>query len=234
MRKCSLMKLKTFCIISLPFIFWACTNKPQPPTAIGGADKATGIFVSGDGISNEETLCAKGIQLTKQLHGLANDSDYIRYLSRSPKVNEQIDRIGNKDYTHPRKTFAISNLQGNLTDLLSQSSYTKRLLIDRLIRSIPSRLNAQSGSDVLAATSLLTIDDVFFYKGKAPNEYTLYLYLYEDSCHSMVLYRPGKDGIMQATANVVIHPQLDKIETADDVKYFFAQYLDIPEAEVRE
>ena len=80
--------------------------------------------------------------------------------------------------------------------------------------------------------SLLFAEDAFLYHGL--KEYTLYLYLYDGSYQSLVLYRPAKQHIVLANASIVAHERLKGLTTPADVRQFFADVLDMPEVEVQE
>ena len=222
--------MKTALFLSLLSLCLGCTNRHGNTAGIiGGDDGPTSIYVSND----STTLEAYGLQLTQQMRQLAHDSCYIAYAVHAEKIKSLVESIGKQAYDKPRKVFRLRHLHTQKADeLLSQSSATKPIIIDRLLRSIPAQLNAQGGADLLAATSLLIAEDAFLYAGL--KEYTFYLYLYEGRYQSLVLYRPGKSHIVLAHASFIAHQRLEEAETAEDVKRFFAEMLEMPEVEVEE
>lgn len=192
---------------------------------IGGADGKTSITVA-DSLS----LAERGLALTRQIHLLASDEAYIKYCSHSDEIDKRAADIARTDFSIPQKIFAISHLDS--IQNLVPSGTSRTLWTSRLLRSIPSRLNAQSGSAVLATSSLLTTGNVFLYRGLT--ESTLYLYIYEGDYCSMVLFQPYKDHIVQANACLVIHPLLKTIRSADDVKRFFKETIQLEGITVQE
>lgn len=194
-------------------------------TIIGGADQPTAIFVT-DHLSLQE----KGLELIRQMHRLANNEAYIKYCSHSDEINKQAAHIARTDYSVPRKIFAISHLK-SIQDFEADSTI-RTLLADKMVRTIPSLINAQSGSTTLAATSLFVTEDVFLHNYL--KESTIYLYIYEGDCSSMVLFQPHKDHIVQAYACFVIHPLLKTIHSADDVKRFFKETIQLEGIMVQE
>lgn len=207
-----------------------CTQRQKEAIGIiGGADGPTAIYVTED----SAFLAFQGLRLTLQMRQLANDSGYVAHAVHAGKIKALVEDIGKQEYSKPRKVFRITHLHMNMAKaLLSQSGATKPLILDRIVRSIPSLLNAQGGADHLAATSLLFAEDAFLYHGL--KEYTLYLYLYDGNYQSMVLYRPAKQHIVLANASIVAHEKLRGLTTPADVKQFFADVLDMPEVEVQE
>lgn len=194
-------------------------------TIIGGSDQPTAIFVT-----EHLTLQEKGLELTHQMHRLANNETYIKYCSHSDEINKLAAHIARTDYSMPRKIFAISHLK-SIQDFETDSTI-RTLLADKMVRTIPSLINAQSGSTMLAATSLFVTEDVFLHNNL--KESTVYLYIYEGDCSSMVLFQPHKDQIVQAYACFVIHPLLKTIHSADDVKRFFKETIQLEGIMVQE
>lgn len=194
-------------------------------TVIGGADQPTAIFVT-----EHLTLQEKGLELTRQMHRLANNETYIKYCSHSDEINKLAAHIVRTDYSMPRKIFAISHLK-SIQDFETDSTI-RTLLADKMVRTIPSLINAQSGSTTLAATSLFVTEDVFLHNSL--KESTIYLYIYEGDCSSMVLFQPHKDHIVQAYASFVIHPLLKTIHSVDDVKRFFKETIQLEGIMVQE
>ena len=194
-------------------------------TIIGEADQPTAIFVA-----DHLTLQEKGLELTCQMHRLANNETYIKYCSHSDEINKLAAHIARIDYSVPRKIFAISHLK-SIQDFETDSTI-RTLLADKMVRTIPSLINAQSGSTTLATTSLFVTEDVFLHNSL--KESTIYLYIYKDDCSSMVLFQPHKDQIVQAYACFVIHPLLKTIHSVDDVKRFFKETIQLEGIMVQE
>lgn len=201
----------------------SCTKRYT--TIIGGADQPTAIF-----IADSLTLQGKGLELTCQMHRLANNETYIKYCSHSDEINKLAAHIGRTDYSVPKKIFAISHLKS--IQNFETDSTIRTLLADKMVRTIPSLINAQSGSTTLAATTLFVTEDVFLHNSL--KESTIYLYVYEGDCSSMVLFQPHKDHIVQAHACFVIHPLLKTIDSADDVKRFFKETIQLEGIMVQE
>lgn len=207
----------------------SCTHKRQQfkPEAtpgkewaiIGGGDTVTNIKVS-----SKPTLKEHGLQLTQQMWKLANDEEYLKFCSHSKEVNKIVADIAQCQYDSPQKVFSVSYLAAD---------HSNPSIHDRLVRSIPSQLNALSGAASLAAASLLVTEDAFFH-GMKLKEPVLYLYLYERDWQSMVLFRPVREGIVQANSCFVHHGRLNEIKNADDVESFFVEVLEMDKVEVKE
>ena len=207
----------------------SCTNKRQQfqPEAI--PDKELAIIGRGDTITNikvcsTSTLKEHGLQLTQKMRQLANDQEYLNFCSHSKDVNKIVADIAQYQYDSPEKVFSASHL-------IAENSNPS--INDRIVRSIPSQLNALNGAAALAATSLLVVDDAFFY-GMNQKEPTMYLYLYDGDWQSIVIFRPVREGIVQANSCFVHHSRLNDIKDINDVKSFFSKVLKINSINVQE
>lgn len=189
-------------------VITSCTNKPH------------------------DNLEEKGRLLILQMQRLADNKSYIEYSSHSKEINKTIEDMAQQKYDEPRKIFIIDHLRIDNLLNLNQQKETKELISNRYLKAIPTLLNSQIGSNQLAATSLVTVEDVFHYEGL--KEYTLYLYLYKGKYHSIVLFRPAKEDIVLANAYFVSHPLLNNIKSTDEVAVFFKKALNISEVHVTE
>lgn len=223
------MKMIILFVLLSSAVCSSCTHKRQQfqPEAtpdkelaiIGGSDTTTSIKVS-----SMLTLKEHGLQLTQQMRLLANDQKYLNFCSHSKDVNKIVADIAQYRYDSPQKVFSVNHL---IADNLSPS------INDRVVRSIPSQLNALSGAATLVAASLLVTDDAFFY-GMNLKEPTIYLYLYDGDWQSMVTFRPVREGIVQEISCFVHHSMLSDIKDIGDVKLFFSEVLKIDSVNVQE
>ena len=207
----------------------SCTNKRQQAQPEATPDKELTIIGSSDTVTNikvssTSTLKEHGLQLTQQMRQLANDQEYLNFCSHSKDVNKIVADIAQYQYDSPEKVFSVSHL-------IADSSNPS--INDRKVRSIPSQLNALSGAAALAAASLFVADDAFFY-GMDLKDPTIYLYLYDGDWQSMVIFRPVREGIVQANSYFVHHSMLNDIKDTDDVKSFFSEVLEIDSTNVQE
>ncbi len=98
------------------------------------------------------------MQLIFQMQQLANDQEYLIICNHSEEINKLVADIARQNYTAPREGFIMDNLQS----VMELSDNYNSLIMDKLVCTIPTRLNAMEGSTVLAATSLLGRKTHFF------------------------------------------------------------------------
>lgn len=148
---------------------------------------------------------------------------YINYSTNNTEIIKVIDNLSSCDLNSNYTLFKVEDLRPFISAFLGDS-ITNDNITERIYKSIPMRINSYSGSLKLAATSLLSCDDVFHYdKLKAP---CLFIYSFDKFC-CMVLFMPQNESIVQSYANFIINPMLINLQTEAQIKDFFSKVLDV-------
>ena len=138
-------------------------------------------------------------------------------------AENQIDNLSSCDLNSKYTLFKVEDLRPFISVFLGDSINNDNIT-ERIYKSIPMKINSYSGSLKLAATSLLSCDDVFHYdKLKAP---CLFIYSFDKFC-CMVLFMPHNESIVQSYANFIINPMLINLQTEAQIKDFFSKVLDV-------
>lgn len=189
---------------------------------IGQVDVPTTIVVSDDG----DVLLDKGRRMIDQMYSLACSKDYVEYCSVSPEVNRRVGVMADRLKSTPKSVFVMKNIGfDDLKKFSNASSDIYSLIKERMLLSLPSRLNAMSGSEVLVAASLLYVDDSFLFYGL--DESVMYLYLLASDCAVIVIYRPASLWNVQAHAGIVVGDFWNDIDSVVDATRFFAEKLGV-------
>ena len=159
------------------------------------------------------TLYQKGLEVIERMDLIAECKDYISLTSYDELVN-LIDKIAEKDYTKPDAVYQITITEDAIKKTLSLAAekdleISEEILpsvYQRFISAVPTALNAVEGSSALAVTSILTADTAFLYQDL--EEYTIYLYLYQDAYSAAVVFFPMEEGIVRGTGSFIVNDQL--------------------------
>lgn len=206
---------------------------------IGGADGPTAIFINAGGVckfSNGHTengsdmLFLKGLEMMKQSVSLTLDTAYIQNTTKNTAVLNVIQSLGTCSERFDYKAYKIPDLRPFIRQTTDNITDTGTILEERLYRSIPMQINAQGGSANLAATSLLTYDDVFH--NNDIDQPCIILYSFDRYC-CMVLFIPKKEHIVSAYATFIVHSRITAFETEEDVKEFFHNTMGISNINVK-
>lgn len=206
----------------------SCKQQGSTTSIIGEGDGPTAIYIA----EQPDFLLRKGLDLIHEMHDLANDSNYVRYVTTHTEITQRIREFASGNYQSDYKVFAIDNLKPFTDYLTRMAPGLDAKLYERLYRSIPTLINAQSGSTAIAATSLLTGEDVFH--SDQPEAPCIYLYLFDKGINCLVLFIPQSEKIVQAYASWIINRQLGQVKNDDDVKTFFKEVLNIPDIAIEQ
>lgn len=206
----------------------SCKQQGSTTSIIGQGDGPTAIYID----EQPDFLLRKGLDLIHEMHDLANDSNYIKYVTTHTEITQRVREFASDNYQSDYKVFAIDNLKPFTDYLTRMAPGLDSKLYERLYRSIPALINAQSGSTAIAATSLLTGEDVFH--SNQPEAPCIYLYSFNKGINCLVLFIPQSEKIVQAYASWIINRQLGQVKKADDVKTFFRTVLNIPDIAIEQ
>lgn len=206
----------------------SCKQQGSTTSIIGQGDGPTAIYID----EQPDFLLRKGLDLIHEMHDLANDSNYIKYVTTHTEITQRVREFASGNYQSDYKVFAIDNLKPFTDYLTRMAPGLDFKLYERLYRSIPALINAQSGSTAIAATSLLTGEDVFHCNQlETP---CIYLYSFNKGINCLVLFIPQPEKIVQAYAAWILNRQLGQIEKTDDVKIFFKEVLNVPDTSIEQ
>ena len=170
----------------------SCKQQGSTTSIIGQGDGPTAIYID----EQPDFLLRKGLDLIHEMHDLANDSNYIKYVTTHTEITQRVREFASGNYQSDYKVFAIDNLKPFTDYLTRMAPGLDSKLYERLYQSIPALINAQSGSTAIAATSLLTGEDVFH--SNQPEAPCIYLYSFNKGINCLVLFIPQSEKIIQA------------------------------------
>lgn len=178
----------------------ATTAEAASTGIIGGADGTTTITVADKGSAHdaaEKILAAKGMELIGRMASLAGSSGYPSLMTSSQSVLDEIALIAAADYAVPNETFVIDGaaFASDTTDFVNTH------IREKAIRSAAAMINGLNGTQALAASAILQVDDAFVCDGA--DHPLLYLYAFDAPYSAMVSYVPRNDGTVTATASFV-------------------------------
>lgn len=210
----------------LCFLLSCNTKGNKAIDAIGGSDGPTAIFATSKSHDYYSRLIKEGFELITTMKGLATDSNFFHLCCYTDKVMEEVQSLNMQDALHPSHIFAMNRLERNIQDQEKLQECSKNIFVNRMVRSIPMKINSFEGSSWLAASSLLVIDKAFI--DKKLKETKLLIYQYDNGLNVFVLFTPQEDHIVQAYACLVKNKELSNFENEEELVHFFEEYLHIP------
>lgn len=180
------------------------------------------------------TFCACGEKKeTKSLleHGLdvidlmlegIRSEEYIEIFISDEEIIEVLTETGKGDYSEPDKVFEIKISEEAMSDLMDMTDFDdlseelQKVLMNKMLSSVATQLNARSSTAHLAANSVASMGKTFVFDDEE-FENCIYLYVYEDAKPVVVTFIAGEDGVVSAVGSPIL---LDGMEwdSKSDIK----------------
>lgn len=217
------------CIIfsTLLFIFLSCNTKVYTNNieSIGNTDGFTTICVATKSNKQYSRLIKEGFGLISTMKSLSTDSNFIHLCCYNPKVIKEVQILNTQEIRYPSQIFVIKHLERNIQNQENLQDHSKNIFINRMVKSIPLKINSFEGSSWLAASCLLTVEKTFI--DKKLKDSKLLIFLYDNGLNVFVLFNPQTEHIVQTYACFVKNKELSNIHKEEELIHFFDEYLHI-------
>lgn len=151
-------------------------------------------------------LAEKGLELIDRMNRLARNEEYLSIMTGASEIRDEIAVITATDYTKPREIYLVDGA----AFVADTTDFIRNYMRKRTLRSVASMINGRNGTQSLAATAMLQVDDAF--RCEAVGHTVIFLYTYGSPYSVLVTYDPAEDGTVMALASFV---KLSPSETTD-------------------
>lgn len=171
--------------------------------------------------ADDEALYEHGMELGGLLEEMLGSDQYLRLMSGSEEINAVLEPYMQADFSKPESVYRVTPSEDVIPILMGMeeveldgfSEELQEYMERRVISTLPTTINAQGGSSVLAAASICTVSDVW--AGATLEEDCYLLYFYPDACPLMVTFHGGEDYIdgsaMLLLADNVTEGSMDEV-----------------------
>ena len=151
-------------------------------------------------------LTEKGLELIDRMNRLARSEEYLSIMTGASEIRDEIAVITATDYTKPREIYLVDGA----AFVADTTDFIRNYMRKRTLRSVASMINGRNGTQSLAATAMLQVDDAF--RCEAVGHTVIFLYTYGSPYSVQVTYDPAEDGTVMALASFV---KLSSSETTE-------------------
>ena len=151
-------------------------------------------------------LAKKGLELIDRMNRLAHSEEYLNLMTGASEIRDEIAVITATDYTKPREIYLVDGA----AFVADTTDFIRNYMRKRTLRSVASMINGRNGTQSLAATAMLQVDDAF--RCEAVGHTVIFLYTYGSPYSVQVTYDPAEDGTVMALASFV---KLSSSETTE-------------------
>ena len=165
------------------------------------------------GAANEakesKSLYAHGLEVVSMLSEMTRSENFIGIYTANSEIKDIILALGENSYEQPDAVYSITvpddTLTGmaELSNLEGASEELKSYLMQRVISSLMSQINAMSGVENLAASSVCTVGKTFVSENATEN--VIYIYVYEGTTPVAVTFTLGEDHTVSATGTFIFY-----------------------------
>lgn len=142
-------------------------------------------------------LAKKGLELIDRMNRLARSEEYLTLMTGASEIRDEIAVITATDYTKPREIYLVDGA----AFVADTTDFIRNYMRKRTLRSVASMINGRNGTQSLAVTAMLQVDDAF--RSEAVGHTVIFLYTYGSPYSVLVTYDPTEDGTVMALASFV-------------------------------
>ena len=156
-----------------------------------------------------KSLYAHGLEVVSMLSEMTRSENFIGIYTANSEIKNIILALGESSYEQPDAVYAITVPEDTLTgmaelsNLEGASEELKRYLMQRVMASLMSHINAMSGVENLAASSVCTVGKTFVSENATEN--VIYIYTYEGTAPVAVTFTLGEDHSVSATGTFIFY-----------------------------
>lgn len=171
------------------------------------------LVLAACGIASEEketrSLYSHGLDIVDLLAEMTRTEGVIGIYTGNSEIKDIILALGANDYKEPDAVYAISVPEESLTgmsemcNLEGTSDDLKTYLMQRVLVSVISQINAMSGVENLAASSVCTVGKTFVSENATEN--VIYIYVFDGTAPVAVTFMLGEDHTVSATGTFIFY-----------------------------
>ena len=177
--------------------------------------------------SLKKSFSEKGFSLVLLMDEAAKNDKYLSLYTANSSLTGPAEAAAAGNRQTPKAVYEIT-ISDETLDMLSESESVPGLsdelsvfLRKKTLSSIPSQINARGGAECLAASSVLTISDVF-----VPAEMqadAVYLYTFEDAFPAAVVFLAGENGAVSASGCFLLYDSFSD-GSLPEIEAFFSEF----------
>lgn len=179
-------------------------------------------------VKESKSLHAHGLDVVSMLSEMTRSENFIGIYTANSEIKDIILTLDESSYEQPDAVYAITVPENALTgmaelgELEGASEELKSFLMQRFMASLISQINAMSGAENLAASSICTVGKTFVSENAKEN--VIYIYVYEGTAPVAVTFTLGEDHTVSATGTFIFYDGF----TCGSVEEIRSAFGDIP------
>lgn len=186
------------------------------------------------GCGEKKKLVDHGMDVVELIEEAINSEEYVMIYSASEQITRVIEEVAKGDFSELEAVYSIRIDEDDLlemadVDLDDMPESLQKVMKSKMAGSVANMINARSGAEKLATSSIISMGKTFAYEEEVENQ--IYLYIFEDAKPIMVSFVAGEDKTVSAGGTVIFADDFE-CDSADDVEDLLREYdADVEEVE---
>lgn len=178
------------------------------------------------GCGEKKRLVDHGMEVVELIEEAINSKEYVMIYSASEQITRVIEEVAEGDFSELEAVYSIRIDEDDLlemadVDLDDMPESLQKVMKSKMAGSVANIINARSGAEKLATSSIISMGKTFAFKEEVENQ--IYLYIFEDAKPIMVSFVAGEDKTVSAGGTVIFADDFE-CDSADDVEDLLREY----------
>ncbi|MBR3824486.1 MAG: hypothetical protein IKJ39_04730 [Lachnospiraceae bacterium] len=178
------------------------------------------------GCGEKKRLVDHGMEVVELIEEAINSKEYVMIYSASEQITRVIEEVAEGDFSELEAVYSIRIDEDDLlemadVDLDDMPESLQKVMKSKMAGSVANMINAWSGAEKLATSSIISMGKTFAFKEEVENQ--IYLYIFEDAKPIMVSFVAGEDKTVSAGGTVIFADDFE-CDSADDVEDLLREY----------
>ena len=182
------------------------------------------------------SLYEQGLEVVALMDEMADSQSYVQMFTGNTKISELIQSNTKGDYSKPQAVYEVvlqkdnyQGLLGNEDTQIAMSDELERIMEKKVNASLTTQINAYSGSENLAASTICTVGISFV--NNEVKEDVIYIYVYENTAPVAITFLQEGNDIVSANGTFMFGEELMNLTEESILQLFEGTYVTVQKVE---
>ena len=182
------------------------------------------------------SLYEQGLEAVALMDEMADSQSYVQMFTGNTKISELIQSNTKGDYSKPQAVYEVvlqkdnyQGLIGNEDTQTTMSDELERIMEKKVNASLTTQINAYSGSENLAASTICTVGISFV--NNEVKEDVIYIYVYENTAPVAITFLQEGNDIVSANGTFMFGEELMNLTEESILQLFEGTYVTVQKVE---
>ena len=145
------------------------------------------------GCGEKKRLVDHGMEVVELIEEAINSKEYVMIYSASEQITRVIEEVAEGDFSELEAVYSIRIDEDDLlemadVDLDDMPESLQKVMKSKMAGSVANMINARSGAEKLATSSIISMGKTFAFKEEVENQIYLYILIFLTFCLQILLF----------------------------------------------